>query len=624
MAIAGVTNLIGLFALLSLIPFIILYLRRPRPKNETIPSLMFLVQENQKSKQHSFFQRFTSNLLFFLQLLVLLSLSFAIASPYVNIPYDVTKENTVVIIDASASMQAREDGEMRFEKALDEAKGAFSGRNTIILAENNPIVVLEEESTDLAKDVLGKLKPRATTTNLGDALLLAKDILGDKPGHIVIISDFLMTEGPDVQVIKTLLTAEDKIVDFVDVSGKTMNTGITRLAVGKFTSKVYLKNFDAEEKKIKVEIKKDGKVVASSNLIALAPYSVENFEFSTPPGVSTIELSPKDDFGVDDIAYIATPEKLKTNILLVTSLDGDQLNNLELALKSAPDVNLNIVQPPVLTITKSAEKIDPYAQDLIIFYRVKKEDVLPGTFNDIQSYVEKGGSFILAAQPDLGKIDAGDLALVDIKGSSSKPSRVCVDTINSVTQNFEKESCFTTVSQHLVADPQEGAVIFASANGNPLIAYKELEGGNVAYYGIMDELSDFRNLPSYPIFWNSLINFMVGTEDIKSYNYQTGSIATFDEQQVKTPSATVTASKVILDEQGIYEFLGRKIAVNLLNEEESAISADSKKTSLSEREALLSEDGEQRHDLSIVFLLSLFALIIVFTELIFVKIRGDV
>src|SRR3989338_378723 len=176
MAIAGVTNLIGLFALLSLIPFIILYLRRPRPKNETIPSLMFLVQENQKSKQHSFFQRFTSNLLFFLQLLVLLLLSLAIASPYVNIPYDVTKENTVVIIDASASMQAREDGEMRFEKALDEAKGAFSGRNTIILAENNPIVVLEEESTDLAKDVLGKLKPRATTTNLGDALLLAKDI----------------------------------------------------------------------------------------------------------------------------------------------------------------------------------------------------------------------------------------------------------------------------------------------------------------------------------------------------------------------------------------------------------------------------------------------------------------
>ena len=177
MALAGITNLIGLFALLSLVPFIILYLRRPKPKDEMVPSLMFLVQENQKSKQHSFLQRFTSNLLFFLQLLVLLLLSLAVASPFVNIPYDVTKENTVVIIDASASMQAKEGGETRFDRALGEAKKFFSGRNTIILAENNPVVVLEEEGKDLANDVLGKLKPRSTTTNLRDAQLLAKDNL---------------------------------------------------------------------------------------------------------------------------------------------------------------------------------------------------------------------------------------------------------------------------------------------------------------------------------------------------------------------------------------------------------------------------------------------------------------
>ena len=122
MAFAGVTSIVGLFALLSLIPFIILYLRRPKPKDETIPSLMFLVQENKRSKQHSFLQRFTSNLLFYLQLLVLLLLSLAVASPFVNLPYDITRENTVVIIDASASMQAGEGGESRFDRALDEAR----------------------------------------------------------------------------------------------------------------------------------------------------------------------------------------------------------------------------------------------------------------------------------------------------------------------------------------------------------------------------------------------------------------------------------------------------------------------------------------------------------------------
>ncbi len=624
MAFAGFTNLFGLFALLSLIPFIILYLRRPKPKDEVIPSLMFLVQENQKAKQYSFLQRFTANMLFYLQLLALLLLSMAIASPFINISYDITKENTVLIIDASASMQAKEGGETRFEKALDEAKKSLSGRNTIILAENNPVIVLEEESTDLAGDVLGKIKPRATSTNLGDALLLAKDILGERPGRIVIISDFLMTEGPDVQIIKTLLTAENKIVDFVDVSGKAENTGIIKLEVGKFTSKVFIKNFDNAEKKRKVEIKKDGKALASSNLITLSPYSVENFEFNTPPGVSTIEISPKDNFELDDVAYLATPDKLKINVLLITNLDDkDHLNNLELALRAAQGINLQIVSPPVLTITESGEKIDPYKQDLIIIYRIKRESILPGTFNDLRKYVEKGGSFIYAAQQDLGKMDMDDLEIVDIKGVSSAPSKICVNTINSITRNFEKESCFTTASQYLTGVPKEKAITFASASGNPLISYRDFEGGNVAYYGIMDETSDFRNLPSYPIFWNSLINFMVGTEDIKSYNYNTGTIVTFEEQEVKTPSTSIKASKILLDEQGIYSFSGRKVAVNLLNEKESDISAESKKTSLSERDALLTQ-GDRRHDFSLVFLFSLFALILVFAELLFVKFRGDV
>jgi hypothetical protein len=614
---------LGLLAFLSLLPFIILYLRKPKPKDEVIPSLMFLMQENQKSRQFSFLQRFTANTLFFLQLLILCLLSLAIAAPFVSIAYDVTKENTIIIIDASASMQTKDGSETRFDKALEEARKHFSGRNTIILAENTPIMVLEEEGNELANDVLGKLQPRATSTNLGDALLLAKDILGEKPGRIVIISDFIMTEGPDVRVIKTLLTAEDKVVDFVDVATQTENTGIIKLDISKFTSKVHIKNFDNVEKQRKVEIKKDGKTIASSGQITIAPYSIENFEFNTPPGVSTVELSPGDDFPVDDVAYIATPEKLKMNVFLVTNVEENQLNNLELALRAAPDINLNIANPPVLTITNTGEKIDPYKQDVIIFYRVAENSILPGTFKDIEDYVAKGGSFIMAAQPDIGRIDMDNMQLLDAKTISTTPARVCINTVNSVTKHFEKEACFTTVSQYVNGELEDKGIVFASANEVPIIIYKDFEAGNIAYYGIMDEYSDFKNLPSYPIFWNSLLNFMVGTEDIKSYNYATGSVATFEEQEIKTPTTTLQASKAILDEQGVYEFSGRRIAVNLLNEKESEVSTESRRTSISEREALLSE-SPQEHDFSLVFLLSVVGLLLVFGELVYVKMRGDV
>jgi len=71
----GFTNTLGLIALASLIPFIILYLRKPRPQDRVIPSLMFLLQNKKTSKQADFLRKFLTNLLFFIQLLVLIGLS---------------------------------------------------------------------------------------------------------------------------------------------------------------------------------------------------------------------------------------------------------------------------------------------------------------------------------------------------------------------------------------------------------------------------------------------------------------------------------------------------------------------------------------------------------------------
>ena len=244
---------LGLIALAGVAVFVFLYLRRPKPQDKIIPSLMFILQDNKKSTQYSFFQKLMTNLLFLLQLLSILGLAMIAAAPFAKLKYDVTLENTVVILDVSASMQAKENGVSRFDRALDGAKKALSGRNSIILAENTPLIALENENSEIAMDVLSKIKPRATTTNLGDSLLLAKDILGDKPGRIIVLSDFLSTEGPDISVVKTTLSSEEKLVDFIDVSNKAKNTGITRLEVGKYTTKVYVKNFNNEktDKKIK-------------------------------------------------------------------------------------------------------------------------------------------------------------------------------------------------------------------------------------------------------------------------------------------------------------------------------------------------------------------------------------
>ena len=611
---------LGLWALIAVAIFIILYLRRPKPQEKIIPSLMFIIKDDKRSKQYSFFQKLLTNLLFLIQLLSIAGLALVAAAPSAKLNYDITLENTAIILDVSASMQAKEKGASRFDRALDGAKKVLSGRNSIIMAENAPLIVLENENTEIALDVLSKIKPRATTTNLGDALLLAKDILGDKPGRIIVLSDFIATEGPDIEVVRAALSSENKIVDFVDVSNKAKNTGIIRLEVGKYSTKVYIKNFNSEPAQRAIKLMKEGKVITQTS-VKIMPNSIENFIFDTPFGISRVELEPKDDLSVDDIAYIATPPKIKNTVLLVTN--EKEKTNLELALESAKDIELNVVRPPVLTITTGKEKIDPYKQDVIILYKIKRNEIVPGTFEDMEEYVKKGGNLIITVQDDLKEFNTRDLNAVELKSKINKPTKVCVETINQITKQFEKERCFTTTSFYFGAEAKKGAIIFASADDKtPLIVYGGKDRGRVAYYGILDDISDFKTLPSYPIFWDLLINFMVGAEDIKDFNFKTGKIMTISEQKVKTPSSTVTTSKLLMDEAGIYEFDNKKLAANLLDEKESDINLPSKIESQKEREKLLERESKE-HDFNLEVPILLLVFLFMLTEFIYIKRRGD-
>jgi len=614
----------GLWALAAVAVFVILYLRRPKPQDKVIPSLMFIIQDNKRSKQYSFLQKLMTNLLFLMQLLSILGLSLVAAAPFAKLKYDTTLENTVVILDVSASMQAKEKGISRFDNAIVQAKKALSGRNSIILAENIPLIVLENENTGLALDVISKIKPKATTTNLGDSLLLAKDILGDKPGRIVVISDFITTEGPDISVVRATLESEDKIVSFIDVSNKAKNVGITKLEVTKYNTKVYVKNYNSDAAERTIKITKDGKTVTQTK-VTISPKSIENFIFDTPPGISRVELAPKDDFEADDSAYIATPPKLKNSVLLITN---EKTSNLELALESAKDINLDVVNPPVLTINTKKEKIEPYKHDVIIVYKInnvnKREGIVPGTFDDIQEYVEKGGNLMISAQDDLKEINMRELPVVELKSKVSTPTKVCVETINQITKQFEKEKCFTTTGAYFGAQAKKGTITFASADDKtPLIVYGEKGKGRVAYYGIIDDASDFKTLPAYPIFWSSMINFMIGTEDIKDFNLKTGKIVTLNEQKIKTPSTSLTASKILLDEVGIYEFDSKKYAVNLLEEKESNVGLPSKIESQKERQSLFARESRE-HDFNLELLILIVVFLLMLAEFFYIKRRGDI
>jgi len=365
-------------------------------------------------------------------LLVLIGLAVAIAQPFIRIPYDVSLENTIVVLDASASMQADEGGKSRFEEGIKEAKKALSGKNSIILAENVPLILLEDENKETAASILDNLVAKATTTNLGDAVLLAKDVLQDRPGRIVVISDFNNVDGPDLLVVKRAVSSEEIIVSFVDVSNNAENAGIIDMAVGKHNIKVFVKNFDSVRKNINLRLIKDKEVIAESGSIELLPNSIESFLFDgTPAGVSRIELKPGDDLDVDNIVYISAPLKKRVNTLLITNKRN---TNLENALLASRDIELNVVNPPVLTLNTNSDRIEPFEHDVIIVHDInnvgRRDGILPGTFQDLSNYVKDGGKLIITAQDNLNEFNKLDLDIVNLKNLVQDTKRVCLDVVN--------------------------------------------------------------------------------------------------------------------------------------------------------------------------------------------------
>jgi hypothetical protein len=111
-------------------------------------------------------------------------------------------------------------------------------------------------------------------------------------------------------------------------------------------------------------------------------------------------------------------------------------------------------------------------------------------------------------------------------------------------------------------------------------------------------------------------------QGLNEFNVKTGKVAAITEQTVKTPSSSIKGSKVIFDEVGIYEFNGKKFAVNLLDEAESDVIKGSALKEESESAEALKEEGRQTN-LSLSPLLLILVFLLLCFEIFYIKRRGD-
>jgi len=593
-------RLIGALAFLSLIPFIILYLRRSKPTEQTIPSLMFFISERGATRFHSFLRHLIRNLLFVLQLIILALLAFSIMGFFLEVPAEKTG-NTVIVLDVSASMQAEENGVTRFEQAVAKAEELLTGRVSIVLASNVPRVVLESSGAEAARKILRTIEPLDTSSNIGDAILISRDILGGK-GEIIVLSDFIATEGIDPIVAKRAVS-QDAFVRFFNFGGQAANVGIIDVDVDKSTTTVLVDNFDTKAQKFKIQIVSNG-VVQDEATMELPANSLDEFEFDTLQGQTEVKLIVEDDFKADNIAYVSVPGNAKTSALLITNSEN---TNIEAALSASPDVILEIAKPPV---------ISNFDYDIIVLHKFDSELMLPGHYKGIERASQNGSSVIVTAQESLAdaKISFLPVKITGIGGVSRN--------IVNITNYFTDGIDFGVNERFLTAESNQGTTTIVTAEDSPVLALAGLGSGNVVYYGLIDDYSSFKSSTTYPQFWSRLISFLTKTEDLNNFNFEVGRIDIIQKQTVDTPLGKIKTDRLLFDKAGFYTYDQRTVAANMLNVRESAVSSDAELFS-EEEKSITVEKSKLREERSFDTLLAMIAAILIFLELLYIKFRGD-
>ena len=216
-------NLIGLLSLISLIILLIIYILKPNYQQQFISSTYIWKLSLKYRKRKLPTSKLRNILLIITQVLLLLTLTAIIVRP-VNITKEVVENESILIIDASASMRTSYDDGTRFERAIDLAKTKSNetfdkeGAVTIVVSNNNPYFLIERGTVNSRYEIdnrLDNLKSNPLScsygeTNLSDSISLCHDVLIENPNaNIYIYTDTTISyvdEG--IQIINVCTEGE--------------------------------------------------------------------------------------------------------------------------------------------------------------------------------------------------------------------------------------------------------------------------------------------------------------------------------------------------------------------------------------------------------------------------------
>jgi Ca-activated chloride channel homolog len=338
------------FAVFALsLPLVLLYFLKVRRRERRVSSLLLWQAIVRDREASTFFQRLQRDPLLLLQILALLALTLALARPVATVMGEGARK-LVVVLDASASMKARDVSPSRFDVARSEAVALVRR-----LGEGAEVMVIEAGVQPTVTAPMSRDRDRAVSairgavahdlpTRLAEAVRTARALVGSDPrAEIHVFTDGAFGPGRGVET-------DDPRVRWSGVGRRSQNVGITNLSVrksytGAFDHQAFvsLVNYTPEPQTFSFALELDGKPLAE-RAVTLEP-SVRRsvmLPFSHGGGGAvSARLYINDDLAADNVAWAVLPPPRKIAVTLVSP--GNLF--LEKVLQTDPQVALEVKTP---------------------------------------------------------------------------------------------------------------------------------------------------------------------------------------------------------------------------------------------------------------------------------------
>ena len=533
-------NLLGLLSLISLVILLIIYILKPNYQQQFISSTYIWKLSLKYRKRKLPTSRLRNILLIICQVLLLLTLTAILVRP-VNITKETVENESIIIVDASASMRTNYQDETRFNRAIDLAKKKASdtfdngGAVTIVISNSKPYFLVERGTINSRWDIdkrLDDLKSNVLScsygeTNLSDSIALCHDILIDNPNaNITIYTDSTISYvDSTIQIVNVctegeynfaILDAYAEIVDnyysfVVEVAGygRDETIGLSLSVYGANVTDVnpdgVTIDFDVDVEltsdvtKRLVFINNDYEAQNLDDNTIICPISDTEKIFSYDS--AHIDISVRDCFMEDNTFDIYGGTKENIKVLYASNKANSFFNGILFVLRDSLKDKYHLD----LTEIKEVNADVPYrGYDFYIYEHEMMPDITPNDgvvlYADPEVNVENTGFKVYGYQ-DLDKV------------SISLTQEVEHPLLNQIVVDNITASRYTELSEL-----DRKYEVIATLNSRPMIVVKNEENYKIVAWFFSLHYSNFALLKEFPIFILNMFNyFLPSTVDGNSF-----------------------------------------------------------------------------------------------------------